>query len=225
MLRSIFIIAIILFGIVQSFRAPFYALLFYLWIAYFRPETWLWYDFFSTLDLLADRRRARAGGDAGVGPGDPHGNRIDTDDPVSRSVAPLHDAVPGVRLGVALLGGIREVGDHICLLIITHVRDEARLRLIIQVIAFSLGFKAVKQGWAQLVLNPGASNANDHAMLGDNNGVAVGMLMLVSVLLALARTAPGKKERLLEQFCGGRRVPGSLRHLLARDYFIEPPSA
>src|SRR5262245_37413726 len=51
MLRAIFVIAIISYGLVQSFRGAFYALLFYLWIAYFRPEFWLWSDFVSQLNL------------------------------------------------------------------------------------------------------------------------------------------------------------------------------
>src|SRR4029434_1188836 len=51
MLRALFVIAIIAIGLLYTLRGPFYGLLFYLWIAYFRPETWLWYDFFSTLNL------------------------------------------------------------------------------------------------------------------------------------------------------------------------------
>src|SRR5215510_742064 len=51
MLRAIFVILAILIGIRYSLKGPFYALLFYLWIAYFRPEYWLWWDFFSQLNL------------------------------------------------------------------------------------------------------------------------------------------------------------------------------
>src|SRR5262245_10812819 len=51
MLRTLFVLGIIAFGAVQSLRGPFYALLFYLWIAYFRPESWLWFDFVSSLNL------------------------------------------------------------------------------------------------------------------------------------------------------------------------------
>src|SRR5262245_42725720 len=51
MLRSLFVCAIMAFGFVQFFRGPFYGLLFYLWIAYFRPETWVWSDFVTSLNL------------------------------------------------------------------------------------------------------------------------------------------------------------------------------
>src|SRR5437870_3102142 len=42
MLRAIFVYSIILVGVWQSTRGAFPALLFYLWLAYFRPEQWLW---------------------------------------------------------------------------------------------------------------------------------------------------------------------------------------
>ena len=51
MLRTIFVIAIIIVGIAYAIQSPFYALLFYLWLAYFRPERWIWTDFLSQLNL------------------------------------------------------------------------------------------------------------------------------------------------------------------------------
>src|SRR5207344_3388769 len=41
----------LLFGAIQSVRGPFYALLLYLGIAYFRPETWVWSDELQVLSL------------------------------------------------------------------------------------------------------------------------------------------------------------------------------
>jgi len=64
------------------------------------------------------------------------------------------------------------------------------------VIALSLGFEGAKQGWAQLFLNPGAQNDNGIPFLGDNNLVAVGMLMLLPVTAALGRTASTRWGRL-----------------------------
>jgi probable O-glycosylation ligase (exosortase A-associated) len=63
------------------------------------------------------------------------------------------------------------------------------------VIALSLGFEATKQGWAQLVLNPGAPNNNPVPFLGDNNLVAVGMAMLIPIIGVLATTATGWQKR------------------------------
>jgi hypothetical protein len=42
MLRFAFASALLIIGAVQSVRGPFYILLFYLFFAYFRPETWIW---------------------------------------------------------------------------------------------------------------------------------------------------------------------------------------
>jgi probable O-glycosylation ligase (exosortase A-associated) len=85
-------------------------------------------------------------------------------------------------------------------MLVVLVTDEKRLRTTLLVIAFSLGFEGAKQGWAQIFINPGGLNTNAWATLGDNNGVAIGMLMLVSFFTALARTAPFKIERWVERF-------------------------
>ena len=71
------------------------------------------------------------------------------------------------------------------------ITTESDLRLVLTVIALSLGFEAGKQGWAQLVLNPGAKNNNSIPFLGDNNLVAVGMAMLLPIVGALAATSTG----------------------------------
>jgi probable O-glycosylation ligase (exosortase A-associated) len=88
----------------------------------------------------------------------------------------------------------------ITLMIASLVTDERRLRLVFAVIVASVGLEGVKQGWAQLVLNPGAQNTNEYPVFGDNNGVAIGMLMIASMLLALSQTASSRYERLFERF-------------------------
>src|SRR5262245_1122462 len=199
MLRALFVSTIMAFGLAQSFRGPFYGLLFYLWIAYFRPETWVWFDFVTSLNLslivgvgvvawtvISGRRLPRGRG------------------PV------LMMFFVALSLVSTLLSPAFAYSWHswqefaksvvISVLIVVLVDDERRLRLTLAVIGLSLGFEAAKQGWLQLVLNPGGQNINEHPVLGDNNGVAVGMLMLVPIMIALARTAPGKKERVLYRF-------------------------
>jgi probable O-glycosylation ligase (exosortase A-associated) len=88
----------------------------------------------------------------------------------------------------------------ITIVMVSLSTDPKRHRLILVVISLSLGFEAAKQGWAQLVLHPGARNDNVIPFLGDNNPVAVGMWMLVPVLIALARTAERQWERRAFQF-------------------------
>src|SRR5215216_4366419 len=149
MLRSIFVIAIILVGVRYSLKGPFYALLVYLWIAYFRPESWLWSDFFTQLNLsfivgivilgatLLSGRQLRFGGGA---------------------LLLLLVAVQS--LFSTLMSPVFEYSWPFCqdflkttvisFLIVTLVDTEWRLRMTMAVIGLSLGAEATKQGWAQL---------------------------------------------------------------------------
>jgi len=77
-------------------------------------------------------------------------------------------------------------------MIIVLVDDFAKFRLVLLVIVLSLGFEGAKQGWFYLVTSPGWANPNPIAFLGDNNGVAVGMLMLVPIIVVLAQTTTRK---------------------------------
>jgi probable O-glycosylation ligase (exosortase A-associated) len=76
----------------------------------------------------------------------------------------------------------------ICYLIVVLVTDRQRFRTTLIVMALSLGLECAKQGWASLILAGGAKNDNTIGFLGDNNGVALGTMMLVPILGALAHT-------------------------------------
>jgi probable O-glycosylation ligase (exosortase A-associated) len=199
MFRTVFVIAILLYGAVQSLRGAFYGLLFYLWLAYFRPEYWLWWDFVSPLNLSLIV-----------------GIFVLASTLLSAERIPLRTGVVLmlVFLGQSLLSTLlSDSFDYsfgfwqdfakstvISILIVSLVNSEKRLRLTLVVISVALGMEAAKQGWAQLLVNPGGQNLNDHPVLGDNNGVAVGMFMLVSILVAVARTAERHRESLLHRF-------------------------
>ena len=49
MLRNVFVALIILVGLAHSLKGPFYAVLLYLWVAYFRPDAWLWTNWISVV--------------------------------------------------------------------------------------------------------------------------------------------------------------------------------
>jgi probable O-glycosylation ligase (exosortase A-associated) len=85
-------------------------------------------------------------------------------------------------------------------LIVVLVSDRRRFRLAILVIAYSVGFECAKQGWTQLLLNPGGQNNNIVVFLGDNNGVALGTMMLVPLFGALVRTATSRSEAFVHRF-------------------------
>src|SRR5262249_44007321 len=80
-------------------------------------------------------------------------------------------------------------------IIVLLTTDRDRFRTVLAVIAISLGFECAKQAYAQLILAPGAQNNNSSPFLGDNNGIALGTMMLVPIIGALAQTATRKWER------------------------------
>jgi putative inorganic carbon (HCO3(-)) transporter len=194
MLRMVFAIGLLLFGAAQSLRGPFYALLFYLGIAYFRPETWVWGDSLQGLNLSfivgcaalvmtlfsAERPRLSA--------------------PVILIlVFTAHGLLatllsPHPDWAFVWWKGFAKVAV-ISVLIIALVNTEERFRLTLLVITFALSFEGAKQGWAYLVLMPDQANSNSLEILGDNNGVAIGMLMLSAVILALFQTARTKSQK------------------------------
>ena len=193
MLRSLLVFGAIIVGLRYSLKDPFYALLFYLWFAYFRPQEWLWSDFLSSLapSMLVGVRALV-------------GTVLRGRFSVSGAgwflllfllhgfVSVLASTVPGSAwpywvdfAKVCVMG----------LLMLSLITTEWHLRTTMLTIAASLGFEGAKQGLVEFVRHPGASNMNPWPMLGDNNGVAVGMLMLTAITIALSRTATNVWER------------------------------
>jgi probable O-glycosylation ligase (exosortase A-associated) len=199
MLRMIFVLVIMTFGVGASLFSPFYALLFYLWNAYFRPDEWTYGGFITSLNLSwiigAYLLLATAVSLPRM--------RVNT-----RTILlalffadSLFSAYHSEHLSWSWNAWI----DFSKVLVITYLivllaTDRVRYRAVLTVIAVSLGFECAKQGWAQLYVAPGAQNNNTIAFLGDNNGVAVGTMMLVPVLGALAQTATRKWETYLHRF-------------------------
>ncbi len=200
-MRVLFVLGIVAIGIRYSFQGAFHVLLFYLWNAYFRPESWVWSDLVSQLRLSltigsglllatlfsADRFRF------GIGPLLLFAFLLQT--VVSTALSPSTADLWPFWIEFAKI-------IVVSYLIFVLVNTEERLRLTMIVIGLSLSFEGGKQGWAQLVRNPGVSNTNEWPMLGDNNGVAVGMLMLMALLVALAQTAPNKLQKWTAWFLG-----------------------
>lgn len=199
MFRLIFVFGIIAVGAFYSLQGPFYALLFYLWYAYFRPEYWVWTDILWSLRLsliigtflllvsLPSLYKLRW-------------SWLN----ILLLLFLLHSGLSvafSSHQELAMPFWIEFLKVIVITLLMTFLVDsEKRYRLTLAVIAFSLGFETAKQGWAQFVLNPGATNNNPHLMLGDNNGVALGMMMLIPIFLALSQTAHNHWERYIHRF-------------------------
>jgi probable O-glycosylation ligase (exosortase A-associated) len=194
-LRTVFIVALLVLGWGFALQGPLYAAALYLWIAYFRPEAWAWSDVFKTLDLSYYAGAFLV---------------FRTIFSPARFTFSFRSLLMFLFLGYALLSTV--LSPHaayafpyweafaktiiVSYLLTVVITTPAEFRLILIVIALSLGFEGAKQGWAQLILNPGAQNDNGVPFLGDNNLVAVGMLMLLPVTAALGRTASTRWGRL-----------------------------
>jgi putative inorganic carbon (hco3(-)) transporter len=197
-LRSLFVIILTAFGIGQALRGPFYALLFYLWIAYFRPDTWMWDP-----TLLRSLNLSFVAGAYLLLRSLPRLSSAPLD--LRAAMLLMFLVLSGLSAWFALLPALSwemwlEFGKTVAVSYLVYVlasEDLAKFRLTLIVIAFALGFEAAKQGYANLILNPGGLNQNTLPHLGDNNGVAVGMLMLATVFLALMRTTDHKWWRRL----------------------------
>jgi len=186
--RLLFVGILTLIGVIGSFHGPFNTLLFYLWIAYFRPDYWV-----ENNILLSIRISLVVG--------------------ISLLLSVL---ISGVKLRFTPFTGLLSlvlvhvfissllsdyspsVVDFLKTLVVSYlitmlIKSEKDLKIVLIVIVLSLGFfDGAKQGWQFLILHPGSKNFNELPSLGDNNFVAVAMLMLVPVFIALSQTAERK---------------------------------
>ena len=194
MIRTILVCAGLLVGWTFALQSALYAACLYLWIAYFRPEAWAWSDIFATLNL------SYFAGAFLIVRTVMDGTKIRFDWRSVLLLLFLVQALLSSWFGVNPTHSMTYWQEFakmivVSVLLINVIQTSADLRLVMIVIALSLGFEATKQGWAQLILNPGAPNSNSVPFLGDNNLVAVGMAMLIPIIGALAATATGWQKR------------------------------
>lgn len=194
MLRTIFVLAIASVGAYFAIQGAFPALLLYLWIAYFRPQEWVWTDFVRMLNL------SLISGVYLVGISVVSGARFQINGRVIllamflvqstlSTIFSEHSAYASIYWQDFAKSVV------ITYLIVVLVTDRYRFRLALLVVACSLSFEPAKQAWVQFFVAPGAKNYNEIAFLGDESGVGVGMLMLAPLLLALARTTRRSSEK------------------------------
>jgi len=172
-LRTILVSLAMVIGWGFALQSALYAGCLYLWIAYFRPESWAWSDIFSTLNLsyIAGAYLVVRTAMSGIKP------RFDFRSTLLLLF--LAHSLLSTFFGLNFAWSFGYWQEFAKTIVVSYIltlliRTEADLRLVLTVIALSLGFEAVKQGWVQLVLNPGGRNDNSVRFLGANNLVAVG---------------------------------------------------
>jgi putative inorganic carbon (hco3(-)) transporter len=187
MLRTLLVLGLIGVGGFYALRGPYYALLFYIGYAYFRPEAWVWVDFIGSLRLsLLSGLLVVLGGLYSK----------------QQFVWNGRIALLWIFLLHTFLSAVfGESWDAwgswfnffksivISYFMVVLITNFDRLRLMFMVMALALGLEQAKQGWFYIVSRPAWHNENDVPFLGDNNGVAIGMLMLVPIIGALMQTS------------------------------------
>src|SRR6266404_7765172 len=193
MLRLIVVLGMAGVGFWYAFQSPYYALLFYIWNAYFRPEVWVWDgSLVTSLNLSLIPALIVVVGAAFTARRWPFNGHL-----ALIVVFAGHCVFSTSLSAYAMWPSLVEFLKVLLMtyMIVVLVHDLARLRTLLIVVALSLGFEAVKQGWFEFFLHPGGRNENTLPLLGDNNGVALGLWMLVPVLGALSQTTERRWSR------------------------------
>ena len=182
MLRTILVTLLICVGAYAALHGAFYGLLLYAWNAYFRPEEWLWSSTLqqSPLSFII--------GSYVVLASVIFGNRFIFNNKIFFLLIFLIQAFLSTLQSQYIEYSWPFLTEFfklflICYMMFVLIDDFQKFRLLLLVIVLSLSFEGAKQGWYYLLTNPGWPNPNPLPFLGDNNRVAVGMLMLIPTII------------------------------------------
>lgn len=201
MLRSLLVLVGCLVGLYYAVKGPFNALLFYLWIAHFRPLSWAWATWWHAIPLsvisaslvigltLLKHRRYPLSAQLGL-----------------MALFCLWAAISTMN-SLAYDVSIESYVNFLKVVLIAYLLailpdDLRKFRLALLVICVSLGAEPAKQGLLGLILYPGGQNVNKVPNLGDNNGVGLAMTMLFCLILGLFKTSTWKWERVFLALLG-----------------------
>lgn len=186
MLRSLLILAVFVPGFYASLRSRYAALLMYLWFALFRPQDWLWIDITSLrISLVLGLVLLVPSLLSGIAPNITHPLSLGMVMFLASSVLSQWSAVQPA-IGWEWIDFVARLFVA-CLLLVSIVNDGRKLTGAILVIGGSLGFHAGKAGLA-FILGGGTRFADGLAgAFVDNNGYALGTVMIMPLLLAGAQ--------------------------------------
>lgn len=186
MLRSLFILGIMIPGVIAAIRDRFAALLLYLWFALFRPQEWLWIDVSSLrLSLILGVILVAPALATGVWPNLSHPLSLGTFAFFVSGILAQFGAIDPA-LGWAWLDFQARL-TVICLLTVTLITTRQRLLLVVAVVGGSLGFHAAKAGVASALGGGVRFHDGLAGAFPDNNGYALATVMVMPLMLAVAQ--------------------------------------
>lgn len=185
MLRTIFVLMIMVPGFFMALKNRFAALLMYIWYASFRPEEWMWFD-------VSSLRLSLVFGLILVVPSLLSGWLPNLTHPLSLGalaflgsalVSQINAVVPAI--GWAWLDFMARL-IIVCLLLTTLVNTRHRFILTVAVLAMSYGFHSSKAGVIFFLTGARFHDGLSGAYI-DNNGYALAIVMVTPLLLATAQ--------------------------------------
>lgn len=205
-MRTLLILAILVPGIVLALTDRYKALLLYLWFAFFRPQEWVWFDISKLrLSLILGLILVVPALLTGTFPNVTHPLSIGAILFLICGLLAQSNAV-NATLGWEWLDFFARL-TLICLLAVTLIRTPRDLMRVLAVVAGSLGFFATKAGLISFLEGGVRFAAGLSGAFLDNNGYALGTVMIMPFLVAIGQNAELTFEGLLP-----RRVISLVRY-------------
>jgi len=175
-----------LFGLVGAAFNRFAALLLYLWFALFRPQEWVWFDLSSLrLSLVLGIVLVVPSLLSGILPNVTHALSVGA---LLFLGCGFMAQVNAIRpdIGWAWLDALARL-IVVSLLMVTMLNTRRRIVLAVAVISGSMGFHGAKAGLASLLGGGLQFTEGLGGAFSDNNGYALGVVMVMPLLLATAQ--------------------------------------
>lgn len=213
MLRTIFVVLILVPGLVMAVLHPFWALLLYLWYGFFRPDEWAWGAFTPLrLSLVIGVLLVGSSLLRGVLPNLRHPLTILTVAFLVTGLLAQTNAIDTHRGWFWIDYFARMV--LVCALMVNLITTPRELAIVIAVIGMSMGFHGAKAGLASVLAGGLHFSAGLAGAFVDNNGYALGIVMVTPFLLVAAQHT---------ELVFGRLLPAwTLRYVRVGLYLLLP---
>jgi putative inorganic carbon (HCO3(-)) transporter len=199
MLRSFFIFAILVPSVVFALTDRYKALLLYLWWAFFRPQEWVWFDISGLrMSLVLGLILVVPAFVTATFPNLTHLLSIGT---VLFLVSGLLAQTNAINAPVGWLWvDFFTRLTLVCLIGVTLIKTPRDLMRVMAVVAGSLGFFAAKAGFVSLTHGGMRFYTGLSGAFMDNTGYALGTVMTMPLLVALAQNIDVTFEGLIPKW-------------------------
>lgn len=194
MIRTTIVLICSVFGLGAAFYSRFGALMFYMWIAFFRPQEWSWFDITALrlsavalfLTVVPSVLTSRL-------PTLTHPLTFGTVVFVV-SAAFAHQFAVNVPLSWYWLTSLMVLATVVCFLV-TLTDTPEKFVALVGIVTGSFAFFTAKAGLVSLMRGGSRFSDGLYGAFSDNNAYAVGACMIICPLLFVAQNVPWKSVR------------------------------